>query len=161
VSELWPILAAEGPAVRITLQCGAAECDELTRTFNESGLDGEVVPFIHDMPQAYAEADLVVSRAGAGAVAELAAAARPSILVPFPHATDNHQYHNAAAMASAGAARLLDEAECDGARLHALISEFATRPELLARMSAAARALARPGAARRAAEILLATACQR
>ncbi len=160
VREAWPLFASAGPAVHITLQCGPAEYDALATEFNRTGLDGEVVPFIHDMPKAYAEADLVISRAGAGALAELAAAGKPSILVPFPYATDNHQLHNAEAMAEAGAARLLVESECSGAQLRAMVAEFYAQPDLLARMSSAARALARPDAARRAAGLLVEYGCK-
>ena len=70
-------------------------------------MEGEIVPFIADMPAAFAAADLVVCRSGAGAVSELAAAGKPSILVPFPFAADDHQTRNAEAMERGGAARLV------------------------------------------------------
>jgi UDP-N-acetylglucosamine--N-acetylmuramyl-(pentapeptide) pyrophosphoryl-undecaprenol N-acetylglucosamine transferase len=82
--------------------------------FAESGLEGEVTPFIADMPAAFAEADLVVCRSGAGAVSELAAAGKPSILVPFPFAADDHQTRNAEAIERGGAARLVRDAEMNG-----------------------------------------------
>ena len=105
------------------------------------------------MPEAFAAADLIVCRSGAGAVSELAAAGKPSILVPFPFAADDHQTRNAEAMERAGAACLIRDAELTGDRLFAAIGE-AGGPQSLQSMSRAARQLAKPGAARRAAEIL-------
>lgn len=153
--ESWRLFREHGTAVRFVLQSGADEYEALAREFNETRLDGAVTAFIHDMPEAYAEADIVVSRSGAGAVSELAAAGKPSILVPFPFAADDHQRHNAAAMARAGAARVFAEGEWTGERLYETVAELNGAREDLARMGRAARQLAKPGAARRAAEILL------
>jgi UDP-N-acetylglucosamine--N-acetylmuramyl-(pentapeptide) pyrophosphoryl-undecaprenol N-acetylglucosamine transferase len=153
--ESWRYFRQGSAGVRFTLQCGADEYETLAREFNETRLDGEVTAFIHDMPGAYAEADLVVSRSGAGAVSELAAAGKPSILVPFPFAADDHQRHNAEAMARVGAARVYTEGEWTGERLYDTVLSLSTDREQLAQMGRAARAQAKPGAARRAAEILL------
>ena len=117
-------------------------------------MDGEVVPFIADMPGAFAQADLVVCRSGAGAVAELAAAGKPSILSPFPFAADQHQLRNAEAFERAGAAKLVLDREMNGEKLFEIVSALAKNRDELERMSVAARALAHPGAARRAAELL-------
>jgi UDP-N-acetylglucosamine--N-acetylmuramyl-(pentapeptide) pyrophosphoryl-undecaprenol N-acetylglucosamine transferase len=155
VRECWPLLAASGEAVNITLQCGVAEFEELAAAHAASGAPGRGVPFIEHMAAAHAAADLVVSRAGAGAVAELAASGRPSILVPFPFAADDHQTRNAEALERAGAALLAPESGFDGARLLAWIREFKQQPEWLERMSRAARSLARRGAAERAAGLLV------
>jgi UDP-N-acetylglucosamine--N-acetylmuramyl-(pentapeptide) pyrophosphoryl-undecaprenol N-acetylglucosamine transferase len=151
--ESWPLFRQSGFPIRLVHQTGPRECDELRAAFQESGLDGEIVPFIVDMPAAFAGADLVVCRSGAGAVSELAAAGKPSILVPFPFAADDHQTRNAQAMERAGAARLIRDAELTGERLFAAIGEV-SEPHLLENMARAARGLAKPGAARRAAEIL-------
>jgi UDP-N-acetylglucosamine--N-acetylmuramyl-(pentapeptide) pyrophosphoryl-undecaprenol N-acetylglucosamine transferase len=102
----------------------------------------------------FAQADLIVCRAGAGAVAELAAAGKPSVLVPFPFATDDHQLRNAQAFESAGAAKLVLDRDLTGAKLFEIVSELAGDRESLGRMGDAARRLAHPGAAERAAEIL-------
>ena len=115
---------------------------------------GEVAQFIDDMPAAFAHADLVICRAGAGAVAELAAAGKPSILVPFPHSTDQHQLENAEAFQKAGAAVLVLDQEMDGGRLFEEVEKLRTRPELLQRMGERARSFAHPDAARRAAQVL-------
>jgi UDP-N-acetylglucosamine--N-acetylmuramyl-(pentapeptide) pyrophosphoryl-undecaprenol N-acetylglucosamine transferase len=135
-------------------QSGVADYDSLRDAFAHSGLNGEIRPFLDDMPAAFAQADLIVCRSGAGAVAELAAAGKPSILVPFPFAADQHQLHNAQAMTAAGAALLETDSTLTGARLLDAISRLVADPGALARMGAAARRLAHPGAASRAADIL-------
>jgi UDP-N-acetylglucosamine--N-acetylmuramyl-(pentapeptide) pyrophosphoryl-undecaprenol N-acetylglucosamine transferase len=152
--EAWPLLGRAPFPVRMIHQAGDEEAETMAREFAASGLDGRVTAFIDDMPAAFAEADLVVSRSGAGAVAELAAAGRPSILVPFPFAADDHQTANARALEAAGAARLVPDAEMTGARLAREILDAAARPEGLEEMARAARRLARPGAAARAADLL-------
>jgi UDP-N-acetylglucosamine--N-acetylmuramyl-(pentapeptide) pyrophosphoryl-undecaprenol N-acetylglucosamine transferase len=152
--ESWPIFRQSGMKLRIVHQSGVQGCEELRQAFQASGLEGEVTPFIADMPRAFAGADLVVCRSGAGAVSELAAAGKPAILVPFPFAADDHQTRNAEAIERAGAARMATDSEMNGERLFAMVSEIAAENGLLERMGAAARKLARHGAAERAAEIL-------
>ena len=152
--ESWPLLRDAGFPVRIVHQSGPAEFEELRGAFAHSGLEGQVTPFIGDMPAAFAAADIVVCRSGAGTVSELAAAGRPSILVPFPFAADDQQTRNAEAMERAGAARLVRDADCNGPVLVSLISGLATSAGELETMAEAARKLAHPGAARRAADIL-------
>ena len=116
--------------------------------------EGYVTPFVDDMPGAFAESDLVVCRSGAGAVAELAAAGKPSILVPFPYAADQHQLKNAQAMERAGAARLVLDKDMTGESLYQAIVAMAKEPGGLEMMGARARLLAKPDAAARAVEIL-------
>jgi len=143
-----------GSAVRVLHQSGVAEQEECEKALRASGVDGEVTAFLTDMPKAFAQADLVVCRSGAGAVAEVAAAGKASVLVPFPFAADDHQSRNAEAMARAGAALVVKDAEMNGERLHREVAALAGDRAALARMGEAARRLAKPGAARRAAEIL-------
>jgi len=152
--QSWPLFRQAGMRVRMVHQSGQAGFEKLRAEFAAAGLDGEVVPFIGDMPAAFALADLVVCRSGAGAVSELAAAGRPSVLVPFPFAAGDHQTHNALALERGGAARLVPDADLTGERLFAVIAELAAAPGRLEQMGAAARGFARPGAAKRAAEIL-------
>jgi UDP-N-acetylglucosamine--N-acetylmuramyl-(pentapeptide) pyrophosphoryl-undecaprenol N-acetylglucosamine transferase len=152
--ESWPLFRKSGFPVRIVHQSGPAGFEEMREAFAQSGLEGEVVPFIMDMPGAFAAADLVVCRSGAGAVSELAAAGKPSVLVPFPFAADDHQTHNAEALERGGAARLVRDAEMTGERLVAVVQELAAASGRLEAMAEAARQFARPGAARRAADIL-------
>jgi UDP-N-acetylglucosamine--N-acetylmuramyl-(pentapeptide) pyrophosphoryl-undecaprenol N-acetylglucosamine transferase len=154
VVQSWPLFRGAGLPIRIVHQTGRASIDAVRADFARSGLQGEVVPFIADMPAAFAAADLIVCRSGAGAVSELAAAGKPSILVPFPFAADDHQTRNAEAFARGGAARLVRDAEMTGQRLFELVSEMASDAAALHRMAQAARGFAHPGAAKRAAEIL-------
>jgi UDP-N-acetylglucosamine--N-acetylmuramyl-(pentapeptide) pyrophosphoryl-undecaprenol N-acetylglucosamine transferase len=106
-------------------------------------------PFIDDMPAAFAAADLVVARSGASTTSELAAMGKPAILVPYPHATDNHQEHNARAMEAAGAARVLLDGDCTAEALAAAIRELLSDRHGLAAMGDAARGLAKINAAER------------
>ncbi len=112
-----------------------------------SGLCYQLVPFEEHMASFYAAADLVVCRAGALTVAEVAAAGVPTVLVPLPGAPGDHQSANAAALVDAGAAVTLRDEECDGARLAEVVNELLADPERLGAMGAAAAALARPDAA--------------
>jgi UDP-N-acetylglucosamine--N-acetylmuramyl-(pentapeptide) pyrophosphoryl-undecaprenol N-acetylglucosamine transferase len=149
--QSWPLFRKAGVAIRITHQTGASGFAEIRDAFALSGIEGEIVPFISAMPAAFADADLVVCRAGAGAVSELAAAGKPSILVPFPYAADNHQTRNAQAMERGGASRLVRDAEMTGEKLVETVSRIMAD---LARMGEAARQFAKPGAAGRAADVL-------
>jgi len=150
----WKYFRENRVPVRFIHQTGAAAHAALAQKFAESGMEGEVAPFIDDMPASFARADLVICRSGAGAVAELAAAGKPSILVPFPGAADQHQLHNAEAFQKAGASLLLLDREMDGGRLYEEVEKLRARPELLHRMGERARAFAHPDAARRAANVL-------
>jgi UDP-N-acetylglucosamine--N-acetylmuramyl-(pentapeptide) pyrophosphoryl-undecaprenol N-acetylglucosamine transferase len=152
VEESWPLW--DRGAVRLVHQTGVAAYEEIAPRFRASGVEGEIVPFLTDMPRAFAEADLVVSRAGMGAVSELAAAGKPSILVPLPTASDQHQLRNAEAFEKAGAARLVLDPEMNGPRLVEEVTRLAGEPGRLEAMGADARKFARPGAAVRAAELL-------
>ena len=149
--QSWPLFLKAGFPIRITHQTGATGFAEIRDAFAQSGIEGEVVPFISDMPAAFAAADLVVCRSGAGAVSELAAAGKPSILVPFPFAADNHQTRNAQAMERGGASRLVRDAEMTGEKLFETVSRIIAD---LDSMGEAARQFAKPGAAARAADVL-------
>ena len=155
---MWPLVTPGGVKISLIHQCGKELFGELSKGFEATGLAGEVREFIDDMPSAFAGADLVVCRAGAGAVAELAAAGKPSILVPFPFAADQHQLRNAEAMRNSGAARLLTDSEMSGERLLKEILSMTNDHQKLRTMGAAAHSHARPDAARRAVDLLLALA---
>lgn len=128
-------------------QCGKRGLDETRQAYAEAGVAADVVPFIDDMAAAYGRADLAVCRAGALTLAELTAAGLGALLVPFPHAVDDHQTRNAEALVAIGAAELTKESDLDvqtlAQRLGALLQD---RSALLA-MATAARTLAKPGAA--------------
>lgn len=147
--ELWPLLEAKPLPVELTHQCGRKEYERLAGS-------SRVTPFIEDMPRAFAGADFIVSRAGAGTVSELCAAGRASLLVPYPHAADDHQAKNAAAMVEAGAALSVRDEQLTGQYLYDLLASLVAEPARLEGMAKAAKALAKPGAAARAADILMA-----
>jgi UDP-N-acetylglucosamine--N-acetylmuramyl-(pentapeptide) pyrophosphoryl-undecaprenol N-acetylglucosamine transferase len=149
--ESWPLW--KKGSVCLIHQTGERGFAELASKFQASGVAGEISAFIENMPRAFAEADLIVSRSG-GTVSEIAAAGKPSILVPLPTAADQHQLRNAQAFEKAGAARLVPDAEMTGARLVEEVTRLASEPGALQKMGEAARALGRPGAAQRAADVL-------
>lgn len=152
--ESWELFRGSDLPVRITHQTGRSEHEELARLFAETGLAGEVVPFISGMPASFAEADLIICRSGASTVSEVAAAGKPSILVPFPFAADDHQLRNAEAMAAAGAARLVLDREMNGERLFQEASALLKDPASLRELGRKAREASHPGAAERAASVL-------
>jgi UDP-N-acetylglucosamine--N-acetylmuramyl-(pentapeptide) pyrophosphoryl-undecaprenol N-acetylglucosamine transferase len=156
VEESWPLWNGRevGVPVRLIHQTGRQQYEAITAKFAATGLAGEVKPFLEDMPQAFAEADIVVSRAGMSTVSELAAAGKPSILIPLPTASDQHQLRNAEAFEKAGGARLIEQSQFTGARLVEEVTRLANEPGALEKMGEAAGSFARPGAAERAADIL-------
>jgi UDP-N-acetylglucosamine--N-acetylmuramyl-(pentapeptide) pyrophosphoryl-undecaprenol N-acetylglucosamine transferase len=152
--ESWPLFAASGGKIRFTLQAGRTEAESLRKDFAAYRLEGSVLEFISNMASAMATADLVVARAGAATIAEICAAGKPSLLVPFPFAADDHQAKNAAAMEAAGASIAVADAEMTGKRLFDAAARLIGAPEVLAAMARAARGRARPDAAKRAAAVL-------
>jgi UDP-N-acetylglucosamine--N-acetylmuramyl-(pentapeptide) pyrophosphoryl-undecaprenol N-acetylglucosamine transferase len=140
--------------VEVRHQCGAKHFDQARAAYMRANIEADVVPFEDDMARAYAWADLVICRSGALTLAELAAAGVPAILVPFPHAVDDHQTRNAEAMVAAGGARLVVEGDDFVKRLGAAFEEIGDRTTLR-RMAEAARTLAKPDAGRRIADICI------
>jgi UDP-N-acetylglucosamine--N-acetylmuramyl-(pentapeptide) pyrophosphoryl-undecaprenol N-acetylglucosamine transferase len=113
-----------------------------------------VQAFLEDMPAQFAASDLILARSGASTVAELAASGKPSLLVPFPQAADDHQRKNAEVLVEGGAAKMLLEQEMTGAALLAALSGLLKNREELSEMSIRARTFAHPRAAARIAEIV-------
>jgi len=147
LNEAVPQALALMPSERrpeVTHQSGVKHIEELAQSYRDAGVSADAVGFIDDMASAYAGADVVLCRAGALTVSELAAAGVASILVPFPHAVDDHQTGNARHLALAGAAILLPQPELTPERLAELFSEL-TR-ERLRDMAQKARAQALPDA---------------
>jgi UDP-N-acetylglucosamine--N-acetylmuramyl-(pentapeptide) pyrophosphoryl-undecaprenol N-acetylglucosamine transferase len=142
-------LAQLTPAQRpeVVHQCGTRGLDEARAAYAKAGVEAQVVAFIDDMAGSYEWADLAICRAGALTLAELTAAGLGAVLVPFPHAVDDHQTRNAEALVAIGAAVVMQESELDiqilAQRLESLLSD---RRRLLA-MAEAARTLAKPDAA--------------
>lgn len=129
----------------VTHQAGEKQIDALRAAYRDAGADGELLPFIDDMAARYAAADLVICRAGALTVAELAAVGVASVLVPFPHAVDDHQTGNARFLSEHGAAILLPQHELSADALAGLLAGL-NRARLL-EMACKARELAKPQAA--------------
>jgi UDP-N-acetylglucosamine--N-acetylmuramyl-(pentapeptide) pyrophosphoryl-undecaprenol N-acetylglucosamine transferase len=152
--ESWDLFRQSKTPVRIVHQTGAAEYESLAKAFSMAGIEGQVVAFIQNMPEAFADADLVVGRAGAGTVNEIAAAGMASVLVPLPFAADDHQRRNAEVLFDSAAARMVPDREMNGARLFKEIETLRQNREELEGMRARVRQFAKPGAAERAAEIL-------
>jgi UDP-N-acetylglucosamine--N-acetylmuramyl-(pentapeptide) pyrophosphoryl-undecaprenol N-acetylglucosamine transferase len=152
--DSWRLFLRAKLPVRFIHQTGPAQHAEISRAFKKSGLDGEVIPFIADMPAAFAAADIIVSRSGAGTVAEIAAAGKASVLVPYPFAADQHQLKNAEALVNAGAARMVLDKDFTGERLYQELRRLFEIPADLAALGASVRKFAKPDAAARAAEIL-------
>ena len=138
------------PRPSVVHQSGEKNYTALRAAYAAAGVQGELAPFIDDMARRYAEADLVICRAGAITVAELSAGGVPSVLVPFPHAVDDHQSANARFLADQGAAILMPQAQMTPERLAATLRAI-DRPRLL-EMARKARALGKPEAARLVAE---------
>ena len=136
-------------------QAGKQHAEITGERYRAAGVEAQVAPFIKDMARAYAWADLVVCRAGALTVSELAAAGLPSLLVPLPHAIDDHQTRNADYLASEGAAVLLPQRSTDAATLAAQLTEVLMQPERLNDMARTARRLAKPDATRSVVDICL------
>lgn len=147
VPELLAALARRGVALTVRHQTGPGEVDATRARYAALGLAAEVVPFIERMAEAYAVSDLAICRAGALTLAELTAVGLPSLLVPFPHAADNHQEANARVLEAAGAALLCTQSNWDLTAQAEALAALAD-PARREAMSRAARALARVDAAR-------------
>jgi len=130
-------------------QAGELTLAAAREAYQQAGVAAEVTPFIADMAAAYAWADLVVCRAGALTVSELAAAGVASVLVPYPYAVDDHQTGNARYLADVGAALLMPQPELTPASLGAVLGDLLGNPPRLIRMAEAARGRAEPRAAER------------
>ncbi len=155
-----PDLARQAGAIRVIHQTGELDHGRVKRNYaarlsQEDGLEFHLIPFIEDMAWAYGEADLVVSRAGASTLFELAALGKPSILIPYPYATNNHQELNARALEGMGGAVVIPQAELSGERLARAIAQFMEEPERLEKMGQNAKGLSKADAAALISEQLL------
>ena len=154
--DSWPLFASSSRALsfRIIHQTGLEAYAGLEDEFRQRGLQGEVTPFIDDMPEAFADADLILCRSGASTVAEVAASGKPAILVPFPFAADDHQRKNAEALANAGAAKVILDKDLNGKRLYDEVTALSADLTALQQLSANVRQFAHRDAARQAATAL-------
>ena len=162
--DVIPALLNAVPGLTILHQTGMRHLEQTRAAYAASDADPsriEILPFLDDMPQRFAAAHLVMARSGASTVAELAAAGKPSLLVPFAAAADEHQKRNAEAMVDAGAALMLQETDLEvPGKLLGELTGLLTDPDRLARMAAAARTQAHPGAAERIASRLASLAVE-
>jgi UDP-N-acetylglucosamine--N-acetylmuramyl-(pentapeptide) pyrophosphoryl-undecaprenol N-acetylglucosamine transferase len=162
LNRLLPEALARLPAKSrpwVRHQTGERNLEQALADYRSAGVEAEVSAFITDMDVAYGWADLVLCRAGALTISELAAAGLPALLVPYPHAVDDHQTANAGYLVTVGAARLLPQAGLGAEQLAGLLEEYAAdaasgRGRLL-QMAEAARSQARTTAAEQVAEICL------
>ncbi len=148
-----PEVLRQIPGLRIIHQTGEREYNDVQAAYRQAGIEAEVSAFIDNMPAAFARADLLLCRSGASTVAEIAAAGKPAIFVPFPRAADDHQRRNAEAIAQGGAAVLIPQAELTPERLAQTLVELLSDPARLKQMSERARALSHHDAAGRVARM--------
>jgi UDP-N-acetylglucosamine--N-acetylmuramyl-(pentapeptide) pyrophosphoryl-undecaprenol N-acetylglucosamine transferase len=134
-------------ALQIIHQCGSADLDRVRQAYASAGVAARVEAFFTDMARQYAQADVVVCRAGATTVAELTCIGTPAIFIPFPHAADNHQEINARSVVSAEAGEMLLETDLDGRALWQRIRRLRDDPDRRDAMASRSRALGRPDAA--------------
>lgn len=151
--EALPELAARIPGLHITHQTGEKEYQSVAKAYLDVNISAEVSPFIDNMSGAFAAADLLVCRSGASTVAEITAAAKPALFVPFAGAADNHQFKNAELLARNHAAVLMEEKDLNANRFAQEIIDLLTDRARLRSMSEAARKLSHPNAASQIAEL--------
>jgi UDP-N-acetylglucosamine--N-acetylmuramyl-(pentapeptide) pyrophosphoryl-undecaprenol N-acetylglucosamine transferase len=140
--------------IRVSHQAREEDLARVELAYAEAGIEAEVRPFFEDIPARLAEAQLVISRAGASSIADISVIGRPSILIPYPYATGDHQTANARGLVEAGAAILIPESALDPAALSAQIATVLEQPEGAMRMAHAALSCGRPDAADRLVEIV-------
>ena len=154
--EALKLLAPEKDRLDITHQTGERDLEMVKRGYSEAGFDtADVRPFIEDMATRFEKADVLVCRSGATTAAEVAAAGKAAIFVPFPFATDDHQRKNAEAFVRAGAGRMILQQELTAARLAEEIKRLIAAPEEIDRMESASRKLGRADSAERAVDLAI------
>lgn len=141
--------------VRIDQQCRIAELDKTRDAYKAIGMHADLATFFVDVAARLASAHLVIARSGASTVAELTAAGRPAILVPYPKATDNHQYFNAEAVEDAGGGWVMGQEGFTPQALAARIETYLTNPSVLVEAAAKMRMLGKPDAAEALADIIV------
>ena len=151
LKRLGPDLHAR---LRITQQCRPEDAERVAAFYRDEGIEANIAPFFDDLAERLAAAHLVICRAGASTVAELATAGRPAILVPYPFARDDHQTLNAAILADAGAAWSMAQPDFTPGALVSRLGQLLAEPETLADAAARALRLGRPDAAARLADLV-------
>jgi UDP-N-acetylglucosamine--N-acetylmuramyl-(pentapeptide) pyrophosphoryl-undecaprenol N-acetylglucosamine transferase len=159
MSDLVPPALAKLPEVlrkkiRLVQQCRPEDMERVGAAFREMGVEAELAPFFRDLPARIAAAHVVVSRAGASTVAELAVIGRPAIMVPLPHALDQDQKANAGILAKAGGGWMVEQTDMSPERLAHDLAEMIGHPDRLAAAAKAAKAVGRPDAVERLADLV-------
>ena len=149
VSAAIPEVLRQIPALRVIHQTGERDYNDVEAAYASAGIPAEVSAFIDNMPQTFARADLLVCRSGASTVAEITAAGKPAIFIPFPEAADDHQRRNAEAIAQGGAAVLIAQAQLTPAGLAQTLVELLSDRNRLREMSERARRFSHHDAAGR------------
>lgn len=149
VTAAVPEVLRQISTLRVIHQTGERDYNDVQAAYSHAGIEAEVSAFIDKMPEAFARADLLVCRSGASTVAEVSAAGKPAIFIPFPQAADDHQRRNAEAIAQGGAAVLIPQVELTPQRLAQVIVELMSNRNQLKKMSERARALSHDDAAGR------------
>lgn len=151
INELMPsvcsFLRKEGEKFQIIHQTGEKDYEAVEKNYRNKGIESVVLPFIRNMSDAYGAADFIISRAGATTLSEISACGKPSMLIPFPFATNNHQEHNALFMQNEGASVMMRENEATAEKVSGEIRKIMNSREILRKMSESARRLDKPGAA--------------
>lgn len=155
MSEALPVLAPKKDSLSIVHQTGQRDFQMVKRAYEEAGFDAEVLPFIVDMPSYFERADVLVCRAGAITLAEVATAGKAAILIPFPFAADDHQRKNAEAFQRAGAARVILQQDLTPERLARELLDLLEHPEEISRMEEASRKLSCADSCGRVADLAL------
>jgi len=155
VAAAIPEVQRRLPALRVIHQTGERDYNDVQAAYSRAGISAEVSAFIDNMPQAFARADLLVCRSGASTVAEITAAGKPAVFIPFPRAADDHQRRNAEAITDAGAAVLIPESELTAQKLAQTVTELLSDPGRLQAMAAKARTLGHKNAAAEMAEMAM------
>jgi len=146
--EALPLLKHSGKQLRFIHQTGKQDVERVAAAYRQHGLEADIAPFFEDMLQRFVDSDVVVARAGAGTLAELAVCGRASILIPYPYAAGDHQKKNALTFSRQGAAFLLESRDLNAAALARQILDLMCSPERLRIMEQQALLLAQPQAAR-------------
>ena len=156
MTEAARLLTPQKERIAIVHQTGEKDYEMVERAYNEAGLtDAEVEPFIHDMAARFEWADVLICRSGATTAAEVAAAGKAAIFVPFPFATDDHQRKNAEAFERVGAGRMILQQDLTPTRLAEALRQLIDEPGAIDRMEAASRKLGRPDSAARAVDLAM------
>jgi len=145
--DMLPLLTGMKKELRILHQTGARQLEDMKKAYEKSGLQAEVTPFIVGMAQAYADADLIICRAGATSLAEITAAGKAAVLIPYPWAANNHQLKNAQALKAEGAAEVIEEKELSGEKLFDVVSNLLGDEKKLRMMEENSSRVSRVGAA--------------